>query len=67
MLWAAALSAPPVQTALPARPVPACPCLQVSRILFEKLQLPPPPVAKDLKSGGFSTGQGVGWERTAQG
>lgn len=44
-----------------ALPVSACPCLQVSRILFEKLQLPPPPVAKDLKSGGFSTGQEVGW------
>jgi len=34
--------------------------VQVSRILFEVLKLPPPPCAKDLKSGGFSTGQEVG-------
>lgn len=33
--------------------------LQVSRILFEKLKLPPPPCAKELKSGGYSTGQEV--------
>lgn len=33
--------------------------LQVSRILFEVLKLAPPPCAKDLKSGGYSTGQEV--------
>ncbi|KAL4428417.1 hypothetical protein ABPG75_002506 [Micractinium tetrahymenae] len=32
---------------------------EVSRILFEKLKLPPPPCAKELKSGGYSTGQEV--------
>ncbi|EFN55218.1 hypothetical protein CHLNCDRAFT_52598 [Chlorella variabilis] len=32
---------------------------EVSRILFEVLKLAPPPCAKDLKSGGYSTGQEV--------
>lgn len=40
------------------RPPPAW--RQVSRTLFEKLKLPPPPCAKELKSGGYSTGQEVG-------
>lgn len=40
------------------RPPPAW--CQVSRTLFEKLKLPPPPCAKELKSGGYSTGQEVG-------
>lgn len=39
---------------------------QVSRILFEKLKLPPPPCAKELKSGSYSTGQEVGPGRDAR-
>lgn len=33
--------------------------MQVSRILFEVLKLPPPPCARELKIGGYSTGQDV--------
>lgn len=39
-----------------------CPCAcppQVSQVLFEVLKIPPPPCAKTLKSGGYSTGQEV--------
>lgn len=32
---------------------------QVSRILYEVMKLPPPPCAKELKGGGYSTGQDV--------
>lgn len=33
--------------------------MQVSHVLFEVLKIPPPPSARDLRAGGFSTGQEV--------